>query len=125
MIVDTNALSAFAERNQKVREALLSARGPFLPVIVIGEYRFGLLGSREREPRLKWLAELVRAWEVLEVTIETTLHYAELRRQLKEAATPIPSNDAWIAALARQHGLAILSNDPHFDLIAGIDRVTF
>jgi tRNA(fMet)-specific endonuclease VapC len=125
MIVDTNALSAFAERNQNVRDSILNSDGPYLPVIVVGEYRFGLLSSREREKRLAWLAELTRQWKVLEISRETTVHYAELRRQLKDAATPIPSNDTWIAALARQHGLAILSNDPHFDLVSGIQRVAF
>lgn len=117
------ALSAFAERNQNVRESILNSAGPYLPVIVIGEYRFGLLSSRERDKRLDWLAELTRQWKVLEITKETTVYYAELRRQLKDAATPIPSNDTWIASLARQHGLAILSNDPHFDLIDSIERV--
>lgn len=33
MIVDTNALSAFAEGNQNVRESILNADGPYLPVI--------------------------------------------------------------------------------------------
>jgi tRNA(fMet)-specific endonuclease VapC len=125
MILDTNALSAFAEGNQAAREAITSAEGPYLPVIVIGEYRFGLLSSREREKRLAWLTELMRHWTVLEITKETTVHYAELRRQLKDAATPIPSNDTWIAALARQHGLPVLSNDPHFDLVRGIERIGF
>jgi tRNA(fMet)-specific endonuclease VapC len=125
MIVDTNALSAFAERNQSVRESILATQGPYLPVIVVGEYRFGLLSSRDKDKRLTWLAELMRQWDVLEITGETTLYYAELRQQLKVAATPIPANDAWIAALARQHGLGILSNDPHFDLVSGIQRVGF
>ena len=125
MILDTNALSAFADGNQTVREAIMDATGPYLPVIVIGEYRFGLLSSREREKRLAWLAELSRHWTVLEISEQTTTHYAELRHQLKNAATPIPSNDTWIAALARQHGLPILSNDPHFDLVRGIERVGF
>jgi tRNA(fMet)-specific endonuclease VapC len=40
-------------------------------------------------------------------------------------ATPIPANDTWIAALARQHGLPVLSNDAHFDVVAGIQRIAF
>ena len=48
MILDTNALSAFADGNQNVRETIVDAAGPYLPVIVIGEYRFGLLSSRDR-----------------------------------------------------------------------------
>lgn len=125
MILDTNALSAFAEGNQNVRDAITDSEGPYLPVIVIGEYRFGLLSSREKDKRLVWLSELMRHWKVLEVSQQTTVYYAELRRQLKHAATPIPSNDTWIAALARQHGIPVLSNDPHFNLVSGIERIGF
>ncbi len=60
MIVDTNALSAFAEGSQAVREALASGPGPYLPVVVIGEYRFGLMAARDRHRRLAWLEELLR-----------------------------------------------------------------
>jgi tRNA(fMet)-specific endonuclease VapC len=86
---------------------------------------FGLLSSREEEKRLAWLAELLRYWKVLEITKETAAHYAEIRERLKQNATPIPSNDTWIAALARQFQFPILSNDPHFDLVPGIERLSF
>src|SRR6185436_2932 len=109
---------------QNVRKAIADADGPYLPVIVIGEYRFGVLSSRVKEKRLAWLEELTSHWQVLEISKETTVHYAELRRRLKQAATPIPSNDTWIAALARQHGLTVLSNNPHFDLVDGIERLS-
>jgi predicted nucleic acid-binding protein len=46
-----------------------------------------------------------------------------MRRELQEAGTPVPANDAWIAALSRQHGLAVLSRDRHFDAIAGLRRI--
>ncbi|MGZ8938713.1 MAG: PIN domain-containing protein [Limisphaerales bacterium] len=125
MIVDTNALSAFAERNQAIRDALAKARGPYLPVIVLGEYLFGLLSSREREKRERWLYDLAAHWTILPVSAETARHYAEIRQTLKTQATPIPSNDAWIAALAREHSLPILSNDPHFDKIGDVQRIHF
>jgi len=56
----------------------------------------------------------------LRFSVDTAATYAEIRQQLKNRATPIPSNDIWIAALARQHNLSILSTDTHFDNIAGI-----
>jgi len=125
VILDTNAVSAFAESNPSVRERIAAGPGPYLPVIVIGEYRFGLLGSRDRERRLAWLEQLVRNWTVLEVSVGTAATYAEIRQSLKERATPIPSNDVWIAALARQHNLSILSADPHFDNVVGIRRISW
>jgi tRNA(fMet)-specific endonuclease VapC len=125
VILDTNAVSAFAEGNPSVREKIAAGPGPYLPVIVIGEYRFGLLGARDSERRLAWLEQLGRYWTVLEVSADTAVAYAEIRQFLKERATPIPSNDVWIAALARQHNLSILSADAHFDNVAGIRRISW
>jgi predicted nucleic acid-binding protein len=51
LILDTNALSAFAEGTPSVGEKIARAPGPYLPVIVVGEYRFGLLAARDRDPR--------------------------------------------------------------------------
>jgi len=124
-MLDTNAVSAFAEGNPSVREKIAAGPGPYLPVIVIGEYRFGLLGARDRERRLAWLEELAGYWTVLEVSADTAATYAEIRQALKERATPIPSNDVWIAALARQHNLSVLSDDTHFDKVPGIRRVSW
>lgn len=125
MILDTNALSAFAEGEQAVRDAITSHPGPYLPVIVLGEYRFGLMQLRDQRRRMAWLEGLLAQWTVLEITGETTLAYAEIRQVLKRNATPIPPNDTWIASLARQHGLSILSSDPHFDLVPGIERLAW
>ena len=35
----------------------------------------------------------------------------------------IPENDIWIAALCRQHHLALASRDGHFDKVRGLKRV--
>ena len=51
--------------------------------------------------------------------------YAEIRLELKRTGKPIPLNDIWVAALARQHALPVLSNDTHFDLVEGITRIAF
>jgi predicted nucleic acid-binding protein len=45
--------------------------------------------------------------------------------ELKQQATPIPANDTWIAALVRQYRLPLLSNDAHFDVVAGLQRIAF
>jgi tRNA(fMet)-specific endonuclease VapC len=124
MILDTNALSAFADGNQNVRDAIMS-----LEAVSTGDcdWRISIRSAEQPGPRkrIAWLSELMRHWTVLDVSKETAVRYAEMRRQLKDAATPIPSNDAWIAALARQHGVQVLSSDPHFDLVSGIERLGF
>ena len=45
---------------------------------------------------------------------QTAEHYARLFVQLKRAGTPVPDNDLWIAALALEHDLQLITRDPHF-----------
>ncbi|MGH9451370.1 MAG: type II toxin-antitoxin system VapC family toxin [Terriglobia bacterium] len=123
MILDTNALSAIADGEAGAAREFTRARQIAIPVIVLGEYRFGIERSRHKRRYEAWLTEMVAATQVLEVDSETAICYAALRVQLKDAATPIPSNDAWIAALCRQHAFAILSRDRHFDAVKGLRRI--
>src|SRR4051812_36611144 len=123
MIVDTNALSDWVDGDRRIARVIAQEEFLALPIIVLGEYRFGLSGSKLRiefELRLAGLEQLVR---ILDVTNSTAREYARIRAELKRAATPIPANDAWIAALAREHGMRILSQDAHFDYVDGIERV--
>lgn len=125
MILDTNALSAFADNDRALLKVLPMDRPWHLPVIVIGEYRFGLKSSREQEKRELWLSELTALVTVLPVTEATTPYYAKVRHDLKTLNRRIPPNDSWIAALALEHKLPILSRDSHFDIIPQIHRLTW
>ena len=123
MILDTNGLSAFADGDAALEPILRKATEVAVPVIVLGEYRYGIRQSRDRQRYEQWLTESILTFRVLNVDEETAVSYANLRSELKRAGTPIPSNDVWIAALCRQHSLALLSRDRHFDLIRGIQRI--
>ena len=49
--------------------------------------------------------------------------YGETKAQLRLRGRPIPENDLWIAALARQHQLILATRDLHFDAVAAVDLV--
>lgn len=123
MIVDTNALSAFVDGDVGVGGILRRQARAVIPVIVLGEFRYGVAESRHRQTYEAWLDSELRHFDILDVTVETTIAYAALRVALKRAGRPIPGNDAWIAALALQHGLSVLSRDGHFDAVPGLMRV--
>lgn len=125
MILDTNALSAWAEGNPACRSAFIEASRLIVPVIVLGEYRYGICQSRHRARYEEWLARNLPLAELQSLTATTANHYAELRLHLKTEGTPIPANDLWIAALAVELGLPLLSNDSHFDYIPGLRRIAF
>lgn len=122
MILDTNALSAFVDGEPAVGAILSLQQRAAIPVIVLGEFRYGILGSRYRETYEEWLKASLRDFDLLAITPETTLPYAALRATLKRLGRPIPANDAWIAALAMQHRLPILSRDAHFDAVPDLQR---
>jgi tRNA(fMet)-specific endonuclease VapC len=123
VILDTNGLSAVADGNAALEPILSKAVEVAIPVIVLGEYRYGIKQSRDWQRYEQWLTESIRNYRILDVDEETTVSYATVRSELKRAGTPIPSNDVWIAALCRQHSLPVLSRDRHFDLVRGIERI--
>jgi tRNA(fMet)-specific endonuclease VapC len=123
LILDTNALSAIADGEPGTAKRLAGASEVAIPVIVLGEYRFGVAHSRRKHEYERWLQEMIAVSRVLDIDEETAVWYARLRSQLKAAGTPVPSNDAWIAALCRQYALPVLSRDRHFDSIRGIKRL--
>jgi predicted nucleic acid-binding protein len=123
LILDTITLSAIAQGEPGAAEIFARARQVAIPVIVLGEYRFGIAHSRHRREYERWLEEMVSVSRVLEINEETALWYAGLRGQLKQAGTPIPSNDVWIGSLCRQHALPLMSRDRHFDSIQELQRV--
>lgn len=125
MILDTNALSAFLDGDPSIGGMLASRQRVAIPVTVLGEFRYGVAGSRHRRAYDRWLETHLGAFEVLDVTAETAVSYAEARVALKRRGTPIPENDLWIAALALEHHLPVLSRDAHFDAVAGLKRVSW
>ena len=123
MILDTNAFSALADGDQRLAAVLSDTQRLSLPVVALGEYRYGILKSRRREEYEAWLERDLPLFRLLPITAETTPHYAALRQGMKESGRPIPANDAWIGALALQHRLPVVSRDQHFDAIAGLVRL--
>jgi predicted nucleic acid-binding protein len=121
MIVDTDALSAFIDGDPAV-EVLRRQTRAAVPAIVLGELRYGISESRHRRAYESWLDAHLGEFEILFVTDETAGAYAEVRVAVRRSGRPIPANDAWIAALAVEHRLPVLSRDRHFDGIAGVAR---
>jgi tRNA(fMet)-specific endonuclease VapC len=123
MIVDTNALSAAADEDPAVISILTRAAQMAIPVIVLGEYRYGIAKSHHRASYENWLSGLLRDCAVLDINEPTTQHYAEITLELRRKGKPIPTNDLWIAALCRQHSFPLLSRDRHFDQVPGLKRI--
>jgi tRNA(fMet)-specific endonuclease VapC len=123
LILDTNALSAAAEKDPAIIAVLGTSSRVAIPVVALGEYRSGILRSRHSDRYQQWLGAFVSSSLLLDVTDETTHHYATIVVELQQAGKLIPTNDMWIAALCRQHKLPLLSRDRHFDVVRNLKRL--
>jgi len=125
VMLDTNALSAWAAGDFALLRVLPNDRLWHVPVIALGEFLFGIRRSRERVKLEPWIEQVKDVCALVAVDADTACHYADVREELRTAATPIPENDIWIASLCRQHHLPLASRDGHFDRVRNLERVTW
>jgi predicted nucleic acid-binding protein len=119
----------FSGYHKPLRKVLIAliCDAPSLAVTLIslGEYELGLLQSRQRVALAGWLGAFLAQAELLMPGRETLPFCEEVRAQLKGDRAPVPTNDRWIAALARQHKMLLVSRDQHFDFLTGMRRVVW
>lgn len=116
LALDTNAYREAADGKPRAVELLRRADEIHIPFVVLGELRAGFAAGavgKKNEARLTEFLDSPRV-RVLLADEQTTHAYAVLFAQLRRQGTPIPTNDLWIAALAVQHDLPLLTSDRHF-----------
>jgi predicted nucleic acid-binding protein len=122
VLLDTSAYSAFMRGNTKVRDILQLADAIYFNPIVLGELKSGFLRGRKRRKNEVLLEQFLESPRVYSVPVdeETSERYAVIRDSLRKSGTPIPTNDLWISATAMQHGLTVLTTDPHYKRVTQI-----
>lgn len=120
LLLDTNVVVALLAGNPEVRDSVSQADLTFLPSIVLGELYYGAWKSRQREANSNKIARLAAKSAVLPVDAVTALHFGQIKSALKSKGRPIPENDIWIAARAKQYDLILLTRDQHFNEVDGI-----
>jgi tRNA(fMet)-specific endonuclease VapC len=120
--LDTNVYSAFMRGVPGAVAALRAASEIHLPLIALGELLAGFAAGTRAAKNREELAQFMASPRVslLEPDERTARHYADIFVALRSSGTPIPTNDLWIAALARQHRLSLLSLDSHFQAVPGL-----
>ena len=44
-------------------------------------------------------------------------NYGKIKTDLQEKGSPIPENDIWIAAIAKEHNFILVTRDIHFNAV--------
>jgi tRNA(fMet)-specific endonuclease VapC len=116
VLLDTSAYSAFMRGKTEAVSSLRRADEIVLTPVVLGELKAGFLRGEHLRKNEAELARFLASPRVRLVGIdrETSERYAVILNGLRKAGTPIPTNALWLAASAMQHGLGVLTSDPHF-----------
>lgn len=87
-----------------------------VPVIVLGELHSGFQAGTRRLENEELLRRFLNqpSVQVVDVTAETAVRYGEIDVLLRQKGRPIPRIDVWIAAVAMEHGMRLLTLVAHF-----------
>jgi tRNA(fMet)-specific endonuclease VapC len=121
LLLDTNIVIAVFAGEPEVLARLQQQSAVYLSVPVLGELRYGALASSRVEQNLRRIADLSRLVSVLVCDERTADFYARTKQMLRSKGRPIPENDVWIAAIARQHELALATRDSHFEHVTDLE----
>lgn len=119
-LVDTNVVIALFAGEPVVIEHLQRQSEVFLCVPVLGELRYGAQASARVESNLARLDQFATAVIVLPCDSETAAYYGSVKFHLRKKGRPLPENDIWIAAIAKQRNLTVVTRDAHFQEIENL-----
>ncbi|HUX75430.1 MAG TPA: PIN domain-containing protein [Anaerolineae bacterium] len=92
----------------------------YISMTVLAELFFAAYASSRREHNLSRINYLLERVILLDFDSRAAEEYGRVRAELKTKGRPIPGTDAQIAAVARLHGLTVLTADRHFHFVDGV-----
>ena len=126
IVLDVNTYTAFKKGDPTAVNIIKQVPTILINPIILGELLGGfLLGSRQEknEQELELFLNSDRV-KVVDIDKDTSKFYGEIYKELRAKGKPIPTNDLWIAATAKQYDSAIFSYDSHFENISNLKVVT-
>ncbi len=124
-LLDTNVIIALFADESSVKDRLANAEEVFVPSVVIGELCFGALKSDRAKENLSRVDEFAANNVVLGCDIDTARCYGAIKNALRLKGHPLPENDVWIAAIALQHDLTLVTRDMHFKEIQDLTALVW
>ncbi|MDD5675002.1 MAG: type II toxin-antitoxin system VapC family toxin [Chitinivibrionales bacterium] len=115
--LDTNIAIDILNGDLKLLKLVDDYEAIVLPIVVIGELRYGAYRSSKQSENLEKIDALAKHCEIVDVGPSVATIYGSLRALLMSAGTPIPENDIWIAACCLSIYAPLITNDKHFKQI--------
>jgi len=125
VLLDTTVVVAHLRGDAALTARLQQADALYLPLTALGELCYGAYRSRNATKHLAQIREFLKGVVVLHPADGTADSYGQIKAALAQAGTPVPQNDIWIAALAKEYQLPLAARDEHFRLIQGLNLLAW
>ncbi len=113
-LIDTNIVIKLLNGDKPISELFDTLDNICFPVIVIGELMYGANKSSRRESNLKLFTDFVNEYQVLGINADVAEVYGRIKHELVKKGVNIPENDIWIAAIAINYDMRLITADGHF-----------
>ncbi len=117
--LDTSIIVAALRGDPDVRQRLTTVQG-VITATVVGELFVGAYLAAQSVRQIQEVLQLLATSTVLACDQDTGTYYARISVALRRQGTPIPDNDIWIAAVALQYALPLVTRDAHFERVPGL-----
>jgi tRNA(fMet)-specific endonuclease VapC len=124
VLLDTSIIVAHFRNDPALADTLKSTT-LYIRLTVLGELYYGAFKSGHRDKTLKQLQEFLRVCAVLLSEELTAEYYGHIKADLERIGSRIPENDLWIAAIAQEHQLPLVTRDRHFSLVTGLHTLAW
>jgi len=118
-LLDTNIVVPILNQDAPLLQRI-KGLSIYVPVIVLGELYFGAQKSARIAPNIARIQIFKSRCVVVGCDESTAEEFGKIREFLVSKGKPIPENDIWIAAIALQHGLTLVTRDEHFKEVDGL-----
>lgn len=119
-LLDTNIVIAYLGNEKVVVENVGRKKAIYLSSTIAGELYFGVFNSIKKAENIQKLEHYLSLSQILPVDGNTAKQHGQIKTQLRQKGQPIPENDIWIAAIARQYSILLITRDKHFTHIHGL-----
>lgn len=119
-LLDTNIVIAMFANEVNIEEERQNTGKVFLPAPVIGELYYGARNSDRPIENIARINRLTERIPNISCNLETARWYGIIKNQLRRKGHLIPDNDIWIAAIAMQRELILVTRDAHFNEVESL-----
>jgi len=121
ILLDTSIIIEIISGNKNVADKIGAYENIYINTVALGELYTGIYRVVSKTKQLNQIKDLIELCEILIIDEKTSDIYGNLQASLYKKGRPLPTNDIWIAATAKQYDIPIATNDKHF---LSIDQIT-